>query len=98
MTFPTGTASIFELDSTEFYELFGGSFGYNGDGTPIGYVYTYGVYDYDDNLTRFWTADGGLYDATDIFNLKDTGSWRDFFEYMFYLNDDHLWLARTRTS
>ena len=82
-----GTDSVFELELPQFYELFGGNFGYYGDGTPYGYVYTYGVYDYGNNLTRFWDANGGLYDATAIFDLKDTGSWRDFFEYMFYLDD-----------
>ena len=85
--FTYADGSAFELDSPQFYELFGGSFGYYGDGTPNGYVYTYGVYNYSNTLTRFWDADGGLYDATAIYDLKDTGSWGDFFEYMFYLND-----------
>jgi Ca2+-binding RTX toxin-like protein len=79
----------FELDSPEFYEWFTGSFGYYADSTPYGYVYTYSVYDYGNNLTRYWVADAGTsYYADDIFNLKDTGSWRDFFKYMFYLDDD----------
>jgi hypothetical protein len=78
----------FRLESDNYYEFFAGSFGYYGDNTPYGYVYTYGVYDYGNNLTRFWDADGGFYDSAVIFDLKDTGSWRDFFEYMFYLNDE----------
>lgn len=76
--FSYGDRSVFELDSDQFYELLDGSFDYSGNGTPYGYVYTYGVYDYGDNLTRFWDANGGSYDATAIFNLKDTGFWRDF--------------------
>lgn len=87
-TFPFGDGSVFELDFPEFYELYGGSFGYYGNGVPFGQVTSYSVYNYSDVLTRYWTADGGIYDATDIFNLRDTGSWRDFFEYMFYLNDN----------
>lgn len=77
----------FQLSSNNYYEFFAGNFGYAGDNTPFGYVYTYGVYDYSNNITRFWDAQGGLYDAAAIFDLKDTGTWRDFFEYMFYLND-----------
>lgn len=82
-----GDGSVFQLSSKKFYELFGGSFGYFPNDTPSGYVTTYGVYNYRDEITRLWTADGGGYDATVIFDLKDTGTWRELFSYMFYLND-----------
>jgi Ca2+-binding RTX toxin-like protein len=82
-----GDGSFFELDSSKFYELFGGSFNYYADGTPYGYVYTYRVFDNGNNQTRFWDADGGFYRAEDMYSLKESGSWRDYFEYIFYLND-----------
>ena len=82
-----GNSFALDLYSPDYYESFGGSFYYYNN-IPYGEVYTYGVYDYGGYLTRYWTADGGIYDANAIFNLKDTGSWRDFFKYMFYLDDD----------
>jgi len=83
-----GDSTFFELDSADFYELFGGSFSYDANGTPHGYVYTYRVFNDDNTQTRFWDADGGFYRAEDMYSLKESGTWREYFEYIFYLNDN----------
>jgi len=83
-----GDASFFELDSSQFYQLFGGSFGYYSNGTPYGDVDSIGTYSNNGALTRNWVAEiGSVYDAQVVFNLLDTGSWREYFEYIFYLDD-----------
>jgi Ca2+-binding RTX toxin-like protein len=86
-TFPFGDGSAIELDYPDFYELYGGAFSYPG-GIPDGLVYTIRVYNYSNNLTQYWTADGGLYDAGAVYDLARNGSWQDFFQYIFFLNDN----------
>ena len=49
---------------------------------------SFGVYNYNGSLTRSWISEvGSFYDAAVIFDLLDTGTWRDYFAYMFYLDD-----------
>ena len=85
-----GDGSFFQLDFLgPFYELFGGSFGYTADGTPTGYVYTYRVFDYD-NTHRPGSGTPTV-DSTvpkDMYSIKENGTWRDYFEYIFFLNDE----------
>jgi Ca2+-binding RTX toxin-like protein len=83
-----GDGFFFELDSQKFYQLFGGSFGYYANGTPYGDVDNIGVYNNNGALTRNWISEpGSYYDAAVIFDLLDTGTWRQYFKYIFYLND-----------
>ena len=83
-----GDYFFFELDSPEFYQIFGGNFNYYPNGKPFGDVDTIDVYANNGFLTRSWDAEpGSYYEATDIFNLLDTGTWREYFNYIFYLND-----------
>ncbi|MBN9022474.1 MAG: calcium-binding protein [Rhizobiales bacterium] len=82
------TGNLIQIQYSASFENIGGSFGYNSNSVPYGYVYSDVAYDYYGNVLFQWTADSGVYDATDLYSLARYGTAKQLLSYMFYLDDE----------